>query len=164
MIKKILCCLTMSLMWAVPAQSSDAGPDLEQEVVAWYKSYAAHWLEAGIDEEEVATFYASPFYYLSATGPALDTKETMVSAMASYEKNWLDDGWTGSRLISVKAKILNNSTAMIMTEWDIHNAKGESIIGCAKAPWTYMATKTKQGWKLALEVEIACGQGIVLGK
>jgi len=156
MIKKIWCWLSLSFLFALPAQ----GQDLEKEVVEWYKSYAAHWLEAGIEEEKVANYYASPFYYLSATGPALDDKDSMVKALADYEKAWLDQGWTGSRLLSVKVKVLNDSSAMIMTEWDIHNARGDSIIGCSNAPWTYMAAKTKEGWKLALEVEIACGQGL----
>jgi hypothetical protein len=153
---KILVLVSMLL----PAIAATA--DTAKEVEDWYRGYAGHWFDADVDIDAVTKYYASPFYYLGSTGPLLDTDETMKASLTSYAETWAKDGWSGARLLRVKAKILNESSAMILTEWDIHAADGSSIIGCARAPWTYLATKTKEGWKFALEVEIACGQGLVL--
>ena len=133
-----------------------------KDIENWYRGYASHWFNADVDINAVAHYYASPFYYLGASGPALDTEDTMKDSLKSYAETWKKDGWTGARLLKVEAKILNESSAMILTEWDIHGADGRSIIGCARAPWTYLAAKTKEGWKLALEIEIGCGQGLSL--
>ena len=65
-------------------------------------------------------------------------------------------GWVGSKLISLKVKKLNDSSAIILTEWDIYDKNGNSLIGCSKAPWTYLAAKTDEGWKFTLEIEQAC--------
>lgn len=140
---------------------SSARAETSKDIEDWYRGYAAHWLNADVDVKAVSTYYASPFYYLGATGPALDTSESINDSLTSYAEAWKKDGWSGARLLDVKAKILNESSAMILTEWDIHAMDGSSIIGCARAPWTYLATKTKDGWKLALEIEIGCGQGLV---
>ncbi|MCF7982267.1 MAG: hypothetical protein K9K86_09805 [Pseudomonadales bacterium] len=136
--------------------------DTGEEVENWYRSYAVHWFNADVDIETVAQYYASPFYYLGATGPALDTENTMKDSLKSYVKTWKKEGWTGARLLNVEARMLNEKSAMILTEWDIHAADGSSIIGCSRAPWTYLAAKTQEGWKLALEIEIGCGQGLTL--
>lgn len=133
----------------------------EKEVEAWYRSYARYWYNADVNIEEVSTFYASPFYYLAGDGPLIDTSETQKATLKTYASDWIKLGWSGSRLLKLNVKILNESSAMILTEWDIHNAKGESVIGCNKAPWTYLASKVDGRWALTLEIEIACGQGII---
>lgn len=135
----------------------------EQEVELWYRSYAAHWFGAEVDIDAVAKFYASPFYYLSAKGPLLDTGDTMKGSLESYAQTWKNDGWAGAKLLDIEVRMLNESSAMILTEWDIYRADGSSVIDCPRAPWTYLAAKTEAGWKLTLEIEIDCNQKIVLG-
>lgn len=134
------------------------------EVEQWYRDYAADWLDGDIDTVAVSAFYASPFYYLAGDGPLLDDSETQQASLRAYADNWEKDGWTGARLLSVDVKMLNASSAMIMTEWDIHDANGNTIIGCERAPWTYLASKSHGQWKLTLEIEIACGQGIAISE
>lgn len=134
----------------------------ELEVEDWYRSYAADWLDADIDPVAVSNYYASPFYYLAGDGPLLDTSETQQASLQTYADDWKKEGWAGARLLDVDVKILNASSAMIMTEWDIHDTEGNTIIGCERAPWTYLVSKSDGEWKLTLEIEIACGQGIEL--
>jgi hypothetical protein len=132
----------------------------EKEVEAWYRSYASYWYNADVNIEKVSKFYASPFYYLAGDGPLIDTTETQKAALKTYVSDWGMLGWTGSRLLNINVKILNENSAMILTEWDIYNEKGETIIGCDKAPWTYLASRTNGRWALTMEIEIECGQGI----
>lgn len=136
----------------------------QREVEEWYRSYAADWLDGNIDPVAVSGFYASPFYYLAGDGPLLDNAETQQASLQAYADNWKKDGWTGARLLSVDVKMLNASSAMIMTQWDIHDANGNTVIGCERAPWTYLASKSDGQWKLTLEIEIACGHGIVISE
>jgi len=128
----------------------------ESEIRDWYQNYANHWLKANPDINQVAKFYASPFYYLSGEGPSVDSSETMRKALKEYANTWKQQGWVGSKLISLKVKKLNDSSAIILTEWDIYDKNGNSLIGCSKAPWTYLAAKTDEGWKFTLEIEQAC--------
>ena len=153
---KILLFVSM-LLTAITATA-----DTVKEVTDWYKEYASHWFDADVDIDAVTPYYASHFYYLGSTGPLLDTDETLKASLTSYAETWMHDGWSGARLLQVKVKMLNESSAMILTEWDIHASDGSSIIGCDRAPWTYLATKTTEGWKFVLEVEIACDQGLEL--
>ncbi|WP_339672472.1 hypothetical protein [Dasania marina] len=128
----------------------------EQEVTQWYQSYADHWKNAKVDVSKVSHYYASPYYYLSTEGPLVDNTETMKASLQSYADNWQKEGWSGAKLLSLRVDMLNKSSAMIFTVWDIYRQDGSSVINCPQAPFTYLAAKTENGWKLTLEIENAC--------
>lgn len=133
----------------------------KSEVEAWYRSYASYWYNTDVNIEKVSKYYASPFYYLAGDGPLIDTIETQKASLKTFVSDWIKLGWTGSRLLNIDVKILNASSAIILTEWDIYNEQGETIIGCNKAPVTYLASKIDGRWMFTLEIEIECGQGIM---
>lgn len=143
-----------ALVFLVAANLSRA--DTETEVGEWYKSYAAHWLDANVDVDKVVDYYASPFYYLASTGPILDDHKSMKASLTAYAEKWKKDGWSGAELLSMNVEPLNSSSAMIHTEWNIFREDGSSVIGCERAPWTYLVSKVESGWQLTLEIENDC--------
>ena len=138
----------------VGAELSSA--DMESEVAEWYKSYAELWSDVNVDIDDVVNYYASPFYYLASTGPILDDHNSIKSTLTGFADNWRKDGWSGSELLSIKVQPLNKSSAMIHTEWNVFRADGSSVVGCERAPWTYLVSKAESGWKLTLEIENDC--------
>lgn len=163
--KKILINLILfySVLFGVGAAAATKQPSFaEAEVEAWYRSYAEMWVNANPDIPKVTDYYAPTFYYLAGDGPLLDTRDTLRASLQQYAEDWKKIGWTGARLLKVDVTMLNASSALINTEWDIHDADGQSIIGCDNAPWTYLASKKNGEWKLTLEIEIECGRGLNL--
>lgn len=159
---KKLICLGVGILLMSLNVSAKEEASVESEIESWYQSYADHWLTANPEIDKVVQFYASPFYYLSGDGPAVDNTESMSKSLHEYASTWKKQGWAGSKLYSIKVKQLNSASAIIQTEWDIFNGKGESLIGCKKAPWTYLVAKTEAGWKFALEIEQACDSRLSL--
>ena len=128
---------------------SSAAAETAEELVAWYKGYAQLWRDtANINIDAVENYYAVPLYWARPDGPqVMVTTETRRSVVAAYIEAGKQRGITRAELQQVNATVLNPAAALIEAEWAAYGRDG-NLIGDCKTTWTYLAAKTKEGWKL----------------
>lgn len=130
------------------ALAGSAVADTAEEIVAWYQSYAQLWNKADVDIDAVERYYAIPGYFVGLDGalPA-STAEAHRSIMAAFVESLKQKRWAGSKLLNVRANVLNPSAAFLETEWTDYATDGTPLEGCKIALYTYLAAKTTEGWK-----------------
>jgi hypothetical protein len=85
--------------------------------------------------------------------PTLEAhKSVFIAAIAG----WKQRGWSGTKLLEVKATMLSPSAALIKAEWTFWGANGIALDGCRVQPYTYLAAKTQDGWKFLSTNTGAC--------
>ncbi len=141
--RKLLVAFSLVL---VTAGSSAA--ETAEEIVAWYKGYVQLWNGANIDVDAVAAYFAVPSYFVAADGAqVVATKEMSRSRLVALVESRKQRGVARSE-VQVKASMLNPSAALIEAEWTSYTTAGTTPPGgCRVAPFTYLAAKTKEGWK-----------------
>jgi NTF2-like protein (DUF6841) len=140
------------MMVANPAAAETAG-----EIEAWYRTYAPLWEQTDVDLDVVERFYAHPGYFAPMNGAVLaPTVEAHKAQFVAAIAGWKQKGWTGSKLLDVKATMLNPSTALIEADWTLFGLNGTPLDGCRVQPYTYLAAKTEDGWKFLSIHPVAC--------
>jgi hypothetical protein len=132
----------------VMALAGSAVADTAEDIVAWYKVYAQLWDKADVNIDAVERYYAVPGYFVGSDGAlAAPTAEAHKSTMVAFVDGLKQKGWAGSKLLSVRANVLNPSAAFVETEWTDYATDGTPLEGCKVALYTYLAAKTTEGWK-----------------
>src|SRR5262249_48693492 len=122
--------------------------ETSEEVVTWYKGYAQLWSGANVNIDAVEPYYAVPIYFVGPDGAEVQaTKELRRSWLAAGIETRKQRGINRGELQQVNATMLNPAAAFIQAEWARYKSDG-SLIGDCKATWTYLAAKTKEGWKI----------------
>ncbi len=117
-----------------------------EEIVAWYKGYVQLWHRADVDIDAIAAYYAVPRYVLRADGAQLvATAELERSRLVAFVESLKQQKWARSE-VQVKASMLNPSAAFIEAEWTNFTTDGTPP-RCRVTPFTYLAARTKEGWK-----------------
>ena len=125
-----------------------ASAETASEMEAWYRSYGVLWETTDVDLDAVERYYAHPGYFVQPNGtvlaPTLEShKSRFVAAIADRKQK----GWTGTKLLEVRATMLSPSAALIEADWTWLGANGIPLDGCRVQPYTYLAAKTQEGWK-----------------
>src|SRR5262245_20405426 len=120
----VVTCL-MTLAGSVFADTAD-------DVVAWYRRYAELWKTAIVDIDAAAPCYARPYYVVSVDGvdQLMDTAEAVRSTLAAVVSSSKRQGWASSKLLRVKARVLNPGAAFVESEWTNFGADGTPLVGC----------------------------------
>jgi hypothetical protein len=141
--------VSLSLVLATVASSA---AETAEEIVAWYNGYAQLWRDANtFDIDAAAGYFASPRYNVGADGVAqlVATKEMNRSRLVGVVENLKQrpGGWARSEGRAIKAQMLNPGVALIETEWTSYTTDGKPFGNCRVTLFTYLAAKTKEGWK-----------------
>ena len=140
--RKLLVALSLVL---VTAGSSAA--ETAEEIVAWYKRYVQLWHHANIDVDAVTAYYAVPRWAVGADGAQLmATKEMNTSRVVALIESLKQQKWARSE-VQVKASMWNPNAAFIEAEWTNYTTDGTPP-RCRVSLFTYVAAKTKEGWKM----------------
>jgi hypothetical protein len=77
------------------------------------------------------------------------TKEMNRSRLVGVVENLKQrpGGWARSEGRAIKAQMLNPGVALIETEWTSYTTDGKPFGNCRVTLFTYLAAKTKEGWK-----------------
>jgi len=139
----LLVALSLIFVMAGPAAAETA-----EDLVAWYKEYAQLWRDTtAINVDAIENHYAVPSYFVGPDGPQLITKkETGTSFWAAFIDRGKQQGITRAKVERAHATLLNPAAALIAAEWATYGSDG-SLMGDCKTTWTYLAAKTKDGWK-----------------
>jgi hypothetical protein len=122
--------------------------DTAEDIVAWYQSYAQLWDKADVNIDAVERYYAIPGYFVGLDGArAAPTAEAHKSTMVAFVESLKQKGWTGSKLLNVRANVLSPSAALVETEWADYATDKTPLDGCKVTLYTYLAAKTTEGWK-----------------
>ena len=141
--RKLLVALSLVL-----ATVGSSAAETAEEIVAWYNGYAQLWRDANVDIDAVAAYSAVPRYFVGADGVAqlLATNEMNRSRTVAQVESLKQRGWARSE-VRAKAQMLNPGVALIETEWTSYTTDGRPFGDCKVRLWTYLAAKTKEGWK-----------------
>jgi hypothetical protein len=144
--------VALSLVLATVGSSA---AETAEEIVAWYNGYAQLWRDANnVDFDAMAGYFAAPRYNVGADGVAqlVATKEMNRARLVAGIENMKQrsGGWSRSEGRATKAQMLNPGVALIETEWTSYTTDGKivPIGGCQVGLFTYLAAKTKEGWKV----------------
>jgi hypothetical protein len=132
------------------ALAGSALADTADDVAAWYRDYAKLWEKADhVDLDAVARYYAIPSYMVDLDGVVqlMSTADAFRANMAASIDSSKQQGWTGGKLISVKAHMLNPGAAFVEAEWANYGLNGTPLVACQEEPETYIAVKTTNGWR-----------------
>lgn len=141
--RKLLVAFSLVLVIAGSSAAETA-----EEIVAWYKGYVQLWHDANVDIDAVAAYFAVPSYFVGPDGAQLvATKEMSRSRLVAIVERLKQQKWARSE-VQVKASMLNPGAALIEAEWtSYYTTDGTPPGGCRVRPFTYLAAKTKEGWK-----------------
>ncbi len=147
--------LLLALSFVLVIAGSSAAETAE-EIVAWYKGYAQLWRDP-VDIDAVAAYFAVPRYVVGADGVAqlVATQETNRSRLVTLVERLKQQKWARSE-VQVKASMLNPGAALIEAEWTRYSTDGSLFGDCKVRLWTYLAAKTKEGWKFLSVYEGPC--------
>jgi hypothetical protein len=138
--------LALSLVLATVGSSA---AETAEEIVAWYNGYSLLWRDPNnLDFDAMAGYFAAPRYAVGADGVAqlLATKEVNRSRLVALVENMKQRGWARSE-VRTKAQMLNPGVALIESEWTSSTTDGRPLGDCRTTLTTYLAAKTKEGWK-----------------
>jgi hypothetical protein len=85
--------------------------------------------------------------FSDGTVHVMSTAEAFRSTQAAFVGNAKQLGWAGGKLLSVKAHVLNPGAAFVEAEWTNYGVNGTLLVACKGELDTYIAIKTKDGWK-----------------
>mgnify|MGYP001614582645 CR=1 FL=1 len=136
----------------VLATAGSSAAETAEEIVAWYNGYIQLWRDANnVDIDAMAGYFAAPRYAVGADGVAqlLATKEMNRARLVAGVENLKKRGWARSEA-RAKAQMLNSGVALIETEWTSYDSDGKPIGACRPTAglFSYLAAKTKEGWKI----------------
>ncbi len=129
--------------------AGSSAAETAEEIVAWYNGYAQLWHDSNnVDIDAVTAYYAVPRWVVGADGVAqlLATNEMNRSRTVAVVESSKQRGWARSE-VRAKAQMLNPGVALIEAEWTGYTTDGRPFGDCKVRLWTYLAAKTKEGWK-----------------
>ena len=65
-----------------------------------------------------------------------------MGARVAFVDSLKQKGWAGSKVLSVRAHVLNPSAALVETEWTDYATDGTPLEGCQVALYTYLVQPT----------------------
>ena len=139
----------VALSLALASVGSSAAETAE-EVVAWYKGYAQLWHDYNnFDIDAVTAYYGVPRWTVGADGVAqlVATKEMERARLVAMVESSKQRGVARAEVVRAKAQMLNPGAALIEVEWTAYTTDGSPFGDCKVRLWTYLAAKTKEGWK-----------------
>ena len=130
--------------------AGSSAAETAEEIVAWYKGYAQLWHDyANVDIDAVTAYYAVPRWVVGADGVAqlVATNEMNRSRTVASVESGKQRGVARAEVLRAKAQMLNPGAALIEAEWTAYTTDGSPFGDCKVRLWTYLAAKTKEGWK-----------------
>jgi hypothetical protein len=118
------------------SHADDVGP----EVAEWYTNeYAPYSLSPNPENAaKLMAFYVDG-YFQHIEGYALYSSPNTEAEWATFLREEIENGWTGSRVVSVETTSLNSSNVTVMARW-VRNGTDEVC------HW-YLATKDEDTWR-----------------
>ena len=134
------------------ATVGSSAAETAEEIMFWYNGYARLWRDPNtFDVDAAAGYFASPRYNVGPDGVAqlVATKETSRSNIAAFVERLKErpGGWARSEGHAVTVQMLNSGAALIETEWTSYTMDGKPFGNCRIRLDTYLAARTKEGWK-----------------
>jgi hypothetical protein len=139
-------------LFLVFATVGSSAAETAEEIVSWYNGYAQLWRDPNtFDIDAAAAYFASPRYNVGPDGVAqlVATKEMSRSNVAAFVERLKQrpGGWARSEGRAIRAQMLNSGAALIETEWTSYTTDGKPFGNCRVRLDTYLAARTKEGWK-----------------
>ena len=138
--------LLLLTMAALPASAETAG-DLDK----WFRDgYAALYVENAWDRAgEFPQYFADEIAVRSDDGAAVtDVNGFVIDSL----DGWRSEGWLGTDVAALDAKLLNATTAVFNVRWRDRNDDGSTEDSCG---W-YFADKVGDAWLLSQYISMAC--------
>ena len=141
--RKLLVAFSLVLVIAGSSAAETA-----EEIVAWFKGYVQLWHAGNVDVDAAAAYFAEPSYSEGPDGAQLvATKEMRRSRLVAQVERLKQEKRTLGE-VQVKASMLNPGAALIEAELTSYYTTDPTPPGgCRVRPFTYLAAKTKEGWK-----------------
>ncbi len=127
--------------------SADTAEDLDK----WFRGgYAALYVEKAWDHaDEFAQYFADEIAYRSDDGLSLTNVNGFVVDSLG---EWRSEGWLGTDVANLDARLLNATTAVFDVTWRDRNDDGSTELSCG---W-YLADKIDGKWLLSQYIAMPC--------
>jgi len=143
---KLIWTLLLVTLAAMPA-AADTAEDLDK----WFRGgYAALYVENAWDHaDEFAQYFAEEIASRSDDGLTITNVDGFVVDLID---EWRSEGWLGTDVANLEARLLNATTAVFDVTWRDRNDDGSTELSCG---W-YFADKTDGKWLLSQWISMPC--------
>ncbi len=158
----ILCLTALALVSAVPVQAQPLSEERERairvELDAFFDQYYGRWARPGGADVLAERAYTAPLIVGNGLGP--QTPEAVREWLAGGFETLSAQGWVRSDMPNRDTCVLNDGFALVSGHGVRYRQDG-SVLG--EYGWTYVMTRTAQGWRIAsalvhaLDDVIRCG-------